>query len=328
MEAWKKFLEETTVEKLLDPKFQLIFANSNDSVLDVLKLLRKKKVISVPVYDQQQEKWIGLVDMFDIMTVMVFMSDLKSLVDTVNQKEVDWYQFIENELNVVKDETIASICNAAERNPWCPVSRLKPLNSLMDMFSKDVNLHRVPIVDDEGQVIGIISQARVINYLYKNVENFPDSAAVKVKDYFKPTTVISITADKTAIDGYQLMVSKKVSGLAIVDMEGKLIGSLSASDLKGSMEINLFHDLYLPVALYLEKGLPDFDRRQSHVPVTCTTTSSIYELLHKLASKHVHRLFVVDSFNRPIGVLSLCDIISMMNFGDPNQKMGIAQMSM
>jgi len=273
----------------------------------------KKNILSVPVYDEQQQKWVGLVDMFDILTVLVFMSDLKPLVDVVNQKEVDWYKWIETEFKVLCDESIASICDSSEQNHWCAVSRLKPLHSLMDMFSKDVNLHRVPIVDDDGNVIGLISQSKVINHLYKNVEHFPDSTAAKVNNCFKPSKVVSITADKTALDAYRLMIQERVSGLAVVDQEGKLVGSLSCSDLKGSMESNLFHDLYLPIAMYLDKGTQQFDRKQSLIPVACTVDTTIYEVLHKLSSKHIHRLFVTNNDNKPIGVLSLCDIISMMN---------------
>jgi len=314
MEAWKKFLSQTKTQDLLEPHFKLLFARSDDTVLTTLKLLQENNILSVPVFDEKEKKWLGLVDVFDILTVLVFMSDLKTLIDIASQKEVDWYQFINNEMKVLQEENVATILNSSERNPWCPVSRLLPLHSLMDMFSKDLNLHRVPIVDDDGNVIGLVTQSKVINFLYKNVDQFPDTAAIKVKDSFVPSTVISIEADKTALDAYRLMVSNKVSGVAVVDKEGKLFGSISASDLKGSLESNLFHDLYLPIALYLEKGTPEFQRNLSQSPVSCTLETNIYELLHKLASNHIHRLFVVDSDRKPIGVYSLCDIISMMNF--------------
>jgi len=39
---------------------------------------------------------------------------------------------------------------------------------------------------------------------------------------------------------------------------------------------------------------------------------TIYEALHKLVTRRIHRLFVLDA-EKPIGVLSLCDIISLMN---------------
>jgi len=92
-----------------------------------------------------------------------------------------------------------------------------------------------------------------------------------------------------------------------------LVSTLSASDLKGSLEVNLFHDLYLPIGLYLDKATPEFERKLSHNPICCNSDSNIYELLHKLSMNRIHRIFITDSENKPTGILSLGDIISMMN---------------
>jgi len=297
-------------------------------VINVLNLLREKNILSVPVYDDETKRWLGLVDILDVLTIVVFMNDLKVVIDAVSHKAVDWYNFTEQELKVLQEESIQTIVNASERNPWCPVSHLKPLNSLMDMLSSDVNLHRVPIIDDNEEVIGIVTQAAVINYLYKHLDKFPDTTAIKVKDYFKPSKVISVHSNNTALDAFKLMISEKVSGVAVVDPEDKLVASLSSTDLKGSLNPNLFHDLHLPVPLYLEKSIPDlFDKKNSQQPISCTNETSIYELLHKLTSNRIHRIFVVDSENRPIGVLSLCDIISMMNLDHALDKQKGSQQS-
>eukprot|EP01118_Nematostelium_gracile_P017451 TRINITY_DN745_c0_g1_i1.p1 TRINITY_DN745_c0_g1~~TRINITY_DN745_c0_g1_i1.p1 ORF type:complete len:335 (-),score=75.45 TRINITY_DN745_c0_g1_i1:148-1152(-) len=313
MDTWKQFLDRTIVENLLEKDFKLISALKEDSVLDVLKLLRNNKITSVPIYDNVHKKWLGLVDTFDLMTVLVFMSDMKPLADMVNRKDTDWYKFFQSEQKLIAEEKITAIANSSDRNPWCPVSRLMPLHSLMDILSSTTNLHRVPVVDDQGEVIGLVSQSKVIQFLYKNVERFPNATTAKVKNYLKPMDVFSITADKTALEAFQLMQSQKVNGLAVVDDEGKLIGSLSASDLKGSLDDNLFDDMYLPIGLYLEKGTPSFDKVQAHSPVSCKLESTVYELLHKLSSVQIHRIFVIDDENKPIGILSLCDIISMLN---------------
>jgi len=329
MEAWKKFLEQTKVIDLLEPNFKMIWAKNTDSVLDVIKLLRETQIISVPIFNDETKEWMGLVDIFDILTVMIFMTDVKILVDTVNRKEVDWHQYIQQELKILQEEKIEMVINASERNPWCPVSHCKPLHSLMDMLA-DANLHRVPIVNDDGEVIGIITQSAVINFLYKHVDQFPDNAAIKVKSCFQPSKVISIEVNKTALEAFKLMITEKVSGVAVVDEQGKLVASLSSSDLKGSMDCNLFHDLYLPISLYSEKTLPDlFDKKNCTSPISCTLDTSIYELLHKLASNRIHRLFVVDSENKPIGVLSLCNIIAMMDHVDleVGKQKGFQQMN-
>jgi len=152
MEAWKNFLELTKVEDVLEPNFKLISVKNTENVIDVLNLLREKNILSVPVYDDESKRWLGLVDILDVV------------IDAVSHKTVDWYNFTEQELKVLQDESIETIVNASERNPWCPVSNLKPLNSLMVMLSADVNLHRVPIVDDNEEVIGIVTQAAVCQF--------------------------------------------------------------------------------------------------------------------------------------------------------------------
>jgi len=312
MEAWKKFLDTTKVEALLEPDFQLISAMKNDSLLDVLKVFREKNISSVPVYDPETATYLGILDIFDLLTVFVFMTDLKDLVDTLAKKDVDWYKYVENEMVVLRDTTAQLAINSSQRNPWCPVSRLKPLHSLMDMLSKDVNLHRVPIVDDNGNVIGFVTQSKVIDFLYKNIERYTDTTTLRIKDYFTPSEVVSISAQSKAIDGYKLMINKRVSGIAVVDAEGKLVGALSASDLKRSLEGNLVHDLFLPIYLYLEKTTPEFEKNLLLQPISCSVGMTIYEALHKLVTRRIHRLFVLDA-EKPIGVLSLCDIISLMN---------------
>jgi CBS domain-containing protein len=313
MEAWKKFLDQTKVEDLLESDFKLITAKSTDTIFDVLKLLKEKHISSVPIFDTKKQTFLGMVDIFDLLSVLIFVNDLKSLIEIINKKEVDFYKYVENELTILKDESVESVINTSGRNPWCPVSRLKPLHSLMDMLSKDVNLHRVPIVDDFGNVIGLVTQSKVINFLYKNVDKYPATAAIKIKEFFKPTQVFSIGSEKLALDGYKLMVEKGVSGLAVVGSKGELEGSLSASDLKRSLEGNVIHDLYLPIPFYLDKATPEFEKTMVRQPLSCNTEMTIYEILHKLITNRVHRLFVVDGEQKPIGVLSLCDIISMMN---------------
>ncbi len=61
-------------------------------------------------------------------------------------------------------------------------------------------------------------------------------------------------------DSHLTDLVQNVSGVAVVDGQGKLVASISASDIKGSLDTNLFADLYLPIGMYLEKCRPEFQR--------------------------------------------------------------------
>ena len=45
---------------------------------------------------------------------------------------------------------------------------------------------------------------------------------------------------------------------------------------------------------------------------TCHTSDSLSAVISKLATEHVHRLFVVDAHSHPIGVVSLRDVIARL----------------
>jgi len=96
------------------------------------------------------------------------MVDAKELAGVLSSKDIGWDEFIQKELLVFKHQTIgdmpsshypfpsfissfaddgAVLVDISERNPWAPVWEGFPLSSLLDMFSKNVNVHRVPVVD-------------------------------------------------------------------------------------------------------------------------------------------------------------------------------------
>jgi CBS-domain-containing membrane protein len=64
--------------------------------------------------------------------------------------------------------------------------------------------------------------------------------------------------------------AQRVSGLPVVDAENKIVGSISASDLKGSTEESLFADVKRPLTDYLANSSRYFKRvRSSHTLALC-----------------------------------------------------------
>lgn len=300
----------------LPKDFALISVDKSTPTLEVLKTLSKNNIQSVPVYDPEVKKFIGSIDMLDLLNVTVFLTEAKQIVDVVASKEITWNQYIAEENKVLADSTAGDIINASERNPWVDVYEGLPLRSLMDMFGKNVNLHRVCVSNPDGGIIGSISQSRVINFLADNINKFPEIANKKLSQWLAPRfRVVSVKPSDKTLSAFELMIQKKVSGVAIIDDNFKIVGALSASDLKRSLSTNVFTDLHLPIALYLEKATVDFARSapKSEHPVICTMDSTLQDILAILDKNHVHRIFVVDKDRKPIDILSLCDIIELLN---------------
>jgi len=308
---WDEFLTGFSARDLIAKDFKLIFVHGNDSVLDVLKILTSKQILCVPVMDMAEKKFLGFVDILDVITLVVMLAKTKTILDGLKQ-EVDWKAFLEREQEVFRSCLAKDIINASMRNPWCAVYEGLPLLSLMDMFSKNTKLHRVVFEDRNANMLGVISQSKVIEFLSKNLSRFP---AKKLKDFFhlNHNTVLSANLKDLAIEAYSQMCQCNVSGLAVVNDAGELVGAISASDIKGSLEANLFTDIYLPIGLYLDKATPNFPRSLSERPISCTLDTTLSEAVSKLSSNHIHRVFVVDESSKPVAVLSLSDIITFLS---------------
>jgi len=107
---------------------------------------------------------------------------------------------------------------------------LEKLNALMG----EINVRHVPVVDDEGEVIGIVSQRDLLRSALDTIGVLPQ---VQQKDLLSSTTVREIMvadpqtveADENIEEAGQIMLDAKWGCLPVV--EGKrLVGILTESD--------------------------------------------------------------------------------------------------
>jgi CBS domain-containing protein len=104
----------------------------------------------------------------------------------------------------------------------------------------------VPVVDDEGKVVGVISEKDIIKAMYPDYTEFHDDPlrsrnfeeieeryeallVRKVEDLMS-RNVLSITPDAPILKAASLMILKKIRRLPIID-QGKLVGIVSQGDI-------------------------------------------------------------------------------------------------
>ncbi|KAL4741761.1 hypothetical protein BDV11DRAFT_167895 [Aspergillus similis] len=120
-----------------------------------------------------------------------------------------------------------------------PLTTLPASASLMmavETFGGGV--HRVVVIDEhrDNEVIGIVSQFRLVKFLWENGRCFP------VLDQLYPQSlrdlkigshrVISINGDKMLSEALQLMHSEGISSVAVVDNHFNVVGNISTTDVK------------------------------------------------------------------------------------------------
>lgn len=284
-----------------------------DKVPEVAKLLARNNITSVPVWQERTQTWVGLVDTLDLAATLasIVEAKLEALDDPVAH-DISW-----DELELVQTQPVGDLCDIAEQNPWLPVSTEDSLVDVFHLMSKKSDIHRVPVVETvSGDVIGLLTQSRVLQFIYDNLEKVPTSIKNQtLSQWYTPkdtnfrAAVETVLVTEQTFKAFRCLSQKEITGVAVVNSKGILCGCLSASDLKRSAETDVLRDLYLPVGQYIAKQRPD----QHTAVITCTLDETNQQVLAKLVQNKIHRIFLVSEDNKPTGVLSLCDIIAQFS---------------
>lgn len=138
----------------------------------------------------------------------------------------------------------------------------------------------------------------------------------------EPITVMPQTPIQEAIE---ILAAKKISGLLVVDENGKLVGTISEADLmwqETGVETPPYI-MFLDSVIYLQN--PARHNKEIHKalgqtvgevmsdrPFTIKANKSVKEAARLMHEKKVRRLPVVDEQSQLIGIITQGDVIRMM----------------
>jgi acetoin utilization protein AcuB len=96
-------------------------------------------------------------------------------------------------------------------------------------------VRRLPVVDDENIVIGIISlgDVREATSVYSTASPYaPDQDEILLEvDEVMTTPVLTVTVDATLLEVVRLLIEHKVGGIPVVDAERHPVGMITESDI-------------------------------------------------------------------------------------------------
>jgi len=96
-------------------------------------------------------------------------------------------------------------------------------------------VRRLPVVDDENIVVGIISSGdvREATSVYSTASPYaPDQDEVLLGvDEVMTTPALTVTLDATLLEVVRLLVEHKVGGIPVIDVEGRPLGMITESDI-------------------------------------------------------------------------------------------------
>jgi len=300
--------------------------NTDDNLFHILSTLASSRILSAPVYDRTTNSYIGFVDVIDITTVALVAMKCKDFAEAFSGRSITLNEYIRTEAPILQQlqakdiistptelatESCHGLTTPKKRGVWCPVWMGNPLLSLLDMFGKGVNLQRVPVIADGGKVVGVVSQSRVIEEVSRHLNEFGTLGDTSVTKLYEPGPVFSVKENDPITNALQIILEYGVSGVAIIDQDGKLVGSISGSDLKAACPdaISMLVKMNGSVK-ELKESSSDPSRPRV---ISCTDDDTLAGVIDKMQKYRVHRVFVVDANNHPRGVISFSDLISFLS---------------
>jgi len=263
--------------------------------------------LSVPVVQHKGNKYYGFVDMADIVKFVIANFGENKL-----KIEKDFWELTKREeyfqQRIVKDIMVYPI---SRRNPFKPINKGYSLLFVAEMLARDPALQRVPILDDNNVLVGLISQSHLVNFLYSQITVLGDVKNKPVSSIANLSLPLTVKKNEIAIEAFNKMVQHNVHAIGVVNDDGVLIDNLSMKDLKAiSTDATLFWRLFQDVDTFLSKLKSESPSSRPKNVVCVTKNDTLETVLRVCSETGIHRVWVVDEQKKPINVITLKNILN------------------
>ncbi|KAE8556550.1 hypothetical protein EYB25_001251 [Talaromyces marneffei] len=195
---------------------------------------------------------------------------------------------------------LKDIRDLVPREPLTTLPQSANLMTAVEKFGGGV--HRIVVLkEDSDEVVGIVSQSRLVKFLWENGRSFPIIDQLypqHLKDLrLGSQQVISINGDKPLYHALRLMNDEGISSLAIVDNHSNVVGNISTVDVKlltKSTALPLLHNtcIHFISVILSTRGL--VEGKDSFPVFYVTPTSTLAHTVAKMVATKSHRLWMTD----------------------------------
>ncbi|KAK9477145.1 hypothetical protein V1514DRAFT_334659 [Lipomyces japonicus] len=278
---------------------QLVYIYDNLPVEEAYKKLLEHNFTSLPVRVNPND--VTQAESFDY-------SDLAALLLLVlghlhPQKEIENFSDYVAKARAGFKVPVSFVLSLGPKDPFITVPESESLISAVEYFGSGV--HRLLVTNEaETDVRGLLSQRRLIRYIWENARRFPTLEPLFQNTLHElnigSSAVISIGGDKPVIEALEIMQQQSVSSLAVVDAENYLLGNISIVDVKHLMKSSSAHLLHNTCLQFLTVILSDRgleDGKDSFPVFNVTPLSTLGHTIAKLVATKSHRMWIVQPSN-------------------------------
>lgn len=289
--------QDITLSELVETN-KLITINSSVSVEEAFQTLVNNGLTSVPVENFQNDLNCLTFDYTDLNAyLLLVLNKIKS--DELLGMDYDpaAVQEMVKKAQTGEQVPVSFVIRLTTKNPFIKLTELDTISTVVEILGTGV--HRVAITND-GKLTGILSQRRLVKYLWENARRFPSmeplfQSSIKSLNIGSPNP-ISIFGDQSLIEALSKMHELKMSSLAVVDRNYHLLGNISVTDVRlvsTSSKSDLLYKscLHFISVILNSRGLEN--GKDSFPIFHITNHTSLGRALAKLVATKSHRLWIV-----------------------------------
>ncbi|KAK6123715.1 hypothetical protein DH2020_042550 [Rehmannia glutinosa] len=277
------------------PSSQVIEIRSDTSLAEAVKLLARHKILSAPVLDVTApedaswiDRYIGVVEFAGIVVWILHQSE-----------KMEGYSPFDSALNDSDDDIGPAVAAAAASGMSSP---------------------------REAKIDNVITQSAVIHMLEEcaGLHWFESWGSKKLFELglplMKSSHIVKVYEDEPVLQAFKLMRQNGVGGVPVVASDGsKAIGNISIRDIQFLLIAPEIYKDYRSITAknFLTAVRSHIEEHQNESPllsgmVTCRRDDTLKQVIMKLDSMKIHRIYVVDETGNLEGVITLRDIISKL----------------
>lgn len=302
----ENLLKTLTVGFLVYDKRDLVSVPATATVDQALQVIQRENVLALPVTSSDNpEEFVGMISIFDIMTYVAFGSF------RVDADSTDQFTLFRSAEVPVAD--LLAVHNESGRI-WT-LNDTEPILACLEPMSKGV--HRIIVRQHDGDITRsrLLTQSDVVRFLMsysiygrRDADGTPDAkkslGELHLIDSPNKLPIVIIPSSFTTLEAFRTLEQHSIMAAPVVDEQGAIVTTISASDLRG-LRSHQLSSILLPVIDFLKKQRGGV----LQVPITSTVSASLYDVSTLMVIHRIHRVWITDEAKKPIGVVSMSDVI-------------------
>ncbi|KAL9646678.1 hypothetical protein ABK040_001101 [Willaertia magna] len=309
-----EYFHNIQVSDLVPSTRQLVTVKVDTTLQEAVKVLSTNKILAAPVLDSG-DKLAGMLSVLDIVQYIVSAAPNSDQLKDIDQVEIAG--------RCITLHPVKHIMGKSQKDQLVPLKTNNASTFAIDLMA--AGLHRVVLESDiaSDKLTNTLSQTDIVKRLADHLhmgklkvvgEKLVEELGIGLVE------PITVTTKTIVLDAMKKLAENNVSAVAVVDENGKLVGNMSASDLRGFYLDRLPH-FELTTEEFLKKYSPTSLSPFSTKLNNLTLLDVVRKLVHPTVvvdgkeqklEHSMHRVWVVDDEGKCKSVITLTDIMKVI----------------